>query len=72
MEDKRILIFNSYEEFENHLRSCTQWDSNEGGPYDIIGITNFLSAILDNLSTNINQSEFKNIKEVLSNNNIEF
>ena len=72
MEDKRTLIINSYEEFENHLKNCIQWDSNEVGPYDIIGITNLLSAILDNLSTNIHQSELKDIREVLSNNNIEF
>ncbi|WP_132796037.1 hypothetical protein [Tenacibaculum skagerrakense] len=54
------------------MRNCIQWDSNEFGPYDIVGITNLLSAILDNLSTNINQSEFEDIREILSSNNIEF
>ena len=72
MKDKRKLIINSYEEFENHLRTCIQWNSNEVGQYDIVGITNLLSALLDNLNTNVHQSEYENLKEILSNQNIEF
>jgi len=72
MNKKRKLVIDSYEELENHLRSCIQWDSSEVGQYDIVGITNLLSAILDNLGTNVHQSEFENLKEILSNQNIEF
>ncbi len=72
MNNKRKLVINSYEEFENHLRNCIQWDSNEVGQYDIVGITNLLSAILDNLHINVHQSEIENLREILSSQNIEF
>lgn len=72
MDYKRKLVINSYKELQDHLRRCIQWDSNEAGQYDIVGITNLLSAILDNLNTNIHQSEFENLREILSNQNIEF
>ncbi len=72
MNSKRRLVINSYEEFENHLRECIQWDTNEVGQYDIVGITNLLSAILDNLNTNVHQSNYESLREILSKQNIEF
>jgi len=72
MDNKRKLVINSYEEFENHLRNCIQWDTSNVGQYDTVGITNLLSALLDNLNTNIHQSEFENIRKILSNQNFEF
>jgi|GEM_PF-5853246 len=72
MNNKRELVFNSYEEFKSHLRDCIQWNSTEVGQYDIVGITQLLSAILDNLNTNIHQFEYQNVREILSNQNVEF
>ncbi|MGY3795821.1 hypothetical protein [Aquimarina sp. 433] len=72
MNNKNKLVIDSYEEFEKHLRNCIQWNSTDVDQYDVVGITGLLSAILDNLDSNIHQSEFENLRDILSNQNFKF
>ncbi|WP_299438270.1 hypothetical protein [uncultured Aquimarina sp.] len=72
MKNSHKLVLNSNEEFENHLRNCVHWNSTDVGQYDVIGITGLLSALLDNLNTRCHQSEYENLREILSNQNLEF
>ena len=69
---KGKLILNTYEDLEHHLRNCIHWDFTEVGQYDLIGITGLLSALLDNLGNNVHDSVLEDIKDVLSEKNIEF
>ena len=73
MENKRKLVVDSYEELEFHLKNCIHWDSTDvAGQYDLVGITGLLSATLDNLRKNTNQSELEDLRELISEDNQEF
>ncbi|MGH1385627.1 hypothetical protein [Kordia sp.] len=67
------LKLNSFKELENHLRTCIHWNSTENvGQYDTVGITTLLVALLDNLEMNTHESQYEDLKEMLSKQNIEF
>ncbi|WP_298518428.1 hypothetical protein [uncultured Kordia sp.] len=67
------LKFNSFEELENHLRNCIHWNATEDiGQYDTVGITTLLVALLENLEENTHESQYEDLKQMLSKQHINF
>lgn len=67
------LKLSSFEELENHLRNCTHWNSTEvAGHYDTVGITTLLIALLDNLEENIHESQYEDLRNMFSKQQVDF
>lgn len=73
MKNKTVVTFQSFEELENHLKNCIHWYSTDNvGQYDIVGITTLLNALLENLQKNTVVNDYKDLKNILSKENIHF
>lgn len=69
-KNNHSLKFENFQELEDHLRNCAQWNSRDSVPYDLVGITNLLSAILDNLGRNLIDDDIDEIREILTAENL--
>ncbi len=73
MFNTQSLKLHSFEELENHLKNCIHWNTTEeSGQYDTVGITLLLSALLNNLEKYTHESNYEDLKNIVSNKNINF
>jgi len=61
----QLSAINSFEQLANYLRTFVNW-SGDAAPYDSGGIASLLGALLDNIRTQAIESDFEEMKERLT------